>query len=281
MLLNSKAEFFIPENLDFEKSLSRTTHMGIVAHSDDLEILAYHGILRCFASKERWFFGVVVTDGAGSPTSGIYENFTENDLINKRREEQKKAAVTGEYSGVAFLNYKSANIINPEEKGVMEDMASIICSSGPTIIYTHNPADKHDTHVAVALRVIQSIRELPAEYKPEALYGCEVWRSLDWLIDDDKKVFDVSERESLAQSLLKTFDSQITGGKRYDLATIGRRKANATYADPHCTDKMQSVIYGIDLTPLISDINISVTEYISDYINRFKEDVTQKIVALS
>ena len=29
-------------------------------------------------------------------------------------------------------------------------------------VYTHNLDDKHDTHVAVALKVIEAIRDLPA-----------------------------------------------------------------------------------------------------------------------
>ena len=51
-------------------SVARTTHMGIVAHPDDLEILAYPGILECLGKDDRWFCGVVATDGRGSARSG-------------------------------------------------------------------------------------------------------------------------------------------------------------------------------------------------------------------
>jgi hypothetical protein len=55
--------------------------------------------------------------------------------------------------------------------------------------------------------------------------GCEVWRDLDWLLDSDKVALDSSAKPELAAALLKVFDSQISGGKRYDLATLGRRAA--------------------------------------------------------
>jgi hypothetical protein len=39
--------------------------------------MACDGILRCFQQKDRWFSGVVVTDGAGSPRDGLYEHDTD------------------------------------------------------------------------------------------------------------------------------------------------------------------------------------------------------------
>ena len=29
--------------------------------------MAYHGVAECFGRKDKWFTGVVVTNGAGSP----------------------------------------------------------------------------------------------------------------------------------------------------------------------------------------------------------------------
>ena len=78
------------------------------------------------------------------------------------------------------------------------------------------------THVAAALRVICALRSFPDDLHPEKLYGCEVWRSLDWLCDEDKVVFDVSAYPNISAALIGVFDSQITGGKRYDLAAPAR-----------------------------------------------------------
>ncbi|MCK5428285.1 MAG: hypothetical protein KAI94_02380, partial [Anaerolineales bacterium] len=58
------AEIFVPDNLPPEEALARTTHMAIGAHQDDLEIMAIDGILQCFQRKDRWFTGVVATNGS-------------------------------------------------------------------------------------------------------------------------------------------------------------------------------------------------------------------------
>ena len=68
----------------------------------------------------------------------------------------------------------------------------LIGEARPAVVYTHNLADKHDTHVAVALRTLAAIRSLPADVRPAAFYGCEVWRDLDWMVDEDKVAFDVT-----------------------------------------------------------------------------------------
>ena len=66
---NDTAEFLVPDSESVESALERTTHMGIGAHPDDLEIMAYHGILECFMDNRKWFLGITVTNGAGSPAT--------------------------------------------------------------------------------------------------------------------------------------------------------------------------------------------------------------------
>jgi hypothetical protein len=122
---------------------------------------------------------------------------------------------------------------------------------------------------------------LPRDSRPQRLYGCEVWRNLDWLNDHDKVVFNVEAHENLAMSLVGVFDSQVCGGKRYDLATMGRRRANATYFASHGVDESTSLIFGIDLTPLIKDERLNVSEYIDGFINRFAKEVANRIAKLS
>ena len=163
----------------------------------------------------------------------------------------------------------------------MADLNQLLGAAKAKVGYTHNLADKHDTHVSVTLRVIQAIRNLPAAARPENLYGCEVWRSLDWLDDNDKVLFDVSAHENLAMSLVGIFDSQICGGKRYDLSNAGRRRANATYFDSHATDVAPSVIFGVDLTPLVQDDKLDPVTYINGFIDRFAQDVSARVKKFS
>jgi len=278
---NKTSEWFVPDGTELGEALERTTHLAIAAHQDDIEIMAYDGILKCFGSSDKWFTGVVVTNGAGSPRNDLYAAYSDEQMQIIRRAEQKKAAYVGEYAAMALLDYPSGSVKDPNNPDVVEDIIEIIKSTKPQIVYTHNLADKHETHVSVALRTINAIRKLPVSYRPKSLYGCEVWRNLDWLQDNQKIQFDVSSHSNLSAALLGVFDSQICGGKRYDKATEGRRLANATYAESHGTDSSQSLMYAMDLTPLITDDSLNISDYIIGYINEFSVDVRNMLKKLT
>lgn len=269
--------YFVPDDLPLEEAISRTTHMGISAHQDDIEIMAAHGIIECFRRDDKWFFAVVVTDGAGSPREGLYKFYTDEEMKKVREKEQKKAAYAGEYGALALMNYSSMAVKNPNDEEIVQKLASLISEAGPDIIYTHNPADKHDTHVAVAIKVIKAVRMLQKEERPKKLYGCEVWRSLDWVNDDEKVLLDVSVHPNISAALLALHDSQISGGKRYDMAVVGRRTANATFANYKATDTAAALTYAMDLTPLIEDDKLDIREYTAGFIDRFKRDVLNRI----
>ena len=280
-LHNPGAELFVPDGTPAEEAIRRTTHLGVGGHPDDLEILAYHGILECFGSKGEWFSGIIVTDGAGSPRAGIYADYSDERMTETRRSEQKKAAVVGEYGFAALLDYPSSAVKDPTNEHVVEDIKRLVEAAKPSVMYTHSFADKHTTHIGVALRTIRALRELPEDCRPHHLYGCEIWRDLDWLLDEDKVVLDVSIRENLGASLLGIFDTQIAGGKRYDLATMGRRRAQATYHQSHETDVATGLIFALDLTPLIEDPSLDAAGYVTQYIDRFGQAVAEQIEELS
>jgi LmbE family N-acetylglucosaminyl deacetylase len=274
--LNS-AEIFVPDGMPETPALARTTHMAIGAHPDDLEVMAVDGILACFQRPDRWFTGVVVTNGSGSARDNVYRDYSDADMQFVRRKEQKKAAVVGEYSAQVFLDYSSAAVKDSANPGPRADLAAILQATRPEVVYTHNLADRHDTHVAVALAAIDALRSLPASARPRHLYGCEAWRDLDWLVDMDKVAFDVSDHENMQAALIGIFDSQIAGGKRYDLATMGRRRAHATYLSSHSVDTSTGMILAMDLTPLIENPDLDVGEYIGAYITRFAEEVEERL----
>jgi LmbE family N-acetylglucosaminyl deacetylase len=159
----------------------------------------------------------------------------------------------------------------------MEDLTALLKIAHPQTVYTHNLADKHDTHVSVALRLIAAIRSLPEAERPQKLYGCEVWRDLDWINDSDKVALNCSTHENLQAALLGVYDSQISGGKRYDLASMGRRRANATYFESHGVDVTTGMSYGMDLTPLVLDANKDLSAYVREFIQRFEQDVVDRL----
>ncbi|HQH51923.1 MAG TPA: PIG-L family deacetylase, partial [Candidatus Hydrogenedentes bacterium] len=216
------AELFVPDGLPAKEALARTTHMAVGAHQDDLEIMSFEGIMACFQQTDKWYTGVVVTNGSGSPRDDVYKDYTDDEMRLVRFKEQKKAAVVGEYAAQVLLDYPSSAIKDGANTNPVADLKLILETAKPEVVYTHNLADKHDTHVGVTLKVIEAIRALPKADRPKRLLGCEVWRDLDWLCDADKVAMDASAHESLQAALLGVFDSQICGGKRYDLATMGR-----------------------------------------------------------
>ncbi len=273
------ADLFVPDGLDPAAALARTTHLCVTAHQDDIEIMAYHGIAECFGRPDRWFTGVVVTNGAGSPRAGIYGAYTDDEMQKVRLREQRKAAYVGEYACQVQLGFSSAEVKNPRSPDVVEDLEKVLRAATPEVVYLHNLADKHDTHVAVTARAIAALRAARDAVKPAKVYGCEVWRDLDWLVDEDKHPLPVSTRSNIAAALVGVFDSQVSGGKRYDLATAGRRLAHATYYASHGTDEESALTFAMDLTPLVEDPNQNVADYVLAYIDRLRADVARRIAA--
>ena len=276
-LCNDSAQIFIPDGTPADAGVTRTTAIGISAHQDDLEIMAYHGILECFGVEDKWFTGVVVTNGSGSPRSNLYADYTDEQMRKVRQVEQKKAAIVGDYGAMLMLDHPSSAVKDPDDGRTVSDLTEICALARAETVYTHNLADKHDTHVATALRTIDALRALPPEARPRTVYGCEVWRDLDWLCDTDKVALAVDGRDNLAAALVGVFDSQVAGGKRYDLATIGRRRAHATYHASHDTDVTEAMIFVVDLSPLVHDTDLAPDEYIHGFIQRFADEVAGKI----
>ena len=272
------AEIYVPDQTPEEQALARTTHICFAAHQDDIEIMAAQPILKCFQQKDQWFTGVVVTDGRGSPRDNLYKDYTDEEMRLVRFKEQRKAAVVGEFAAQIMLDIPSKVIKDAAQRGPMDDILAVLNATKPKFVYTHNLADKHDTHVAVALRVIEALRKLDEGKRPELVIGCEVWRALDWMVDADKVMMDLSDHENLQFALLGVFDSQIAGGKRYDLASMGRRRANATYWVSHGVDETTGLSYGMDMTPLINDLDLNPVEFVEDLIQRFAADVQERVI---
>ncbi len=272
-----QADLFIPDNAASEEALARTTHLGIGAHQDDLEFFAFHGIQACYAQKDQWFTGVTCTDGAGSSRIGLYADFTDEAMKEVRQQEQRKAAIVGDYAAMIQLGYSSKEIRDNANPGPAADLQQILEATRPRFVYVHNLADKHDTHIATAARCLQALRQLPADRRPEKVWGCEVWRDLDWLLDDEKVVLPVSAQTNLQAALNGVFDSQISGGKRYDLAVMGRRLANATFFQSHESDSETGLIWAMDLTPLVNDPALNPMDYVLGHIERLKNDVRDRL----
>ncbi len=275
------ADVYVPDGRPPSVALARTTHLCIAAHQDDIEIMAYHGIAECHASQSRWFTGVVVTDGSGSPRAGQFANYSDERMKAVRQAEQRKAAKLGNYSVVIQLAHPSTVVKSARAAGVRDDLRAIVQATQAHTVYLHSPADKHDTHVAVFLRSLEALRSLPNAQRPKQVYGCEVWRDLDWLVDADKLLLDNSANPRLAARLVGVFRSQIAGGKRYDLAAAGRRLANATFHTSHATDQVTAITWAMDLTPLVRDVRLSAERFTLARVDRLRADIAARLKRLA
>ena len=272
------ADVYVPGGTQSARAaLASVTHLCIGAHQDDIEIMAHAGICDCLESPGKAFGGVVVTNGAGSSRTGPYEAYSDEQMQEVRRLEQRNAAEIGRYAIQIQLAVPSADVKRPGVPGVASDLAMIFEGCQPEVVYLHQPADKHDTHIGVLARCLEAIRALPLERRPAQVLGCEVWRDLDWVVDSQKIALDSGRRPELAMELLKVFDSQISGGKRYDLATMGRRSANATYHTSHASDQTEGITWAIDLSPLVTAPTLDLAGFTQAYIERLRVDVVERI----
>jgi LmbE family N-acetylglucosaminyl deacetylase len=278
-LTHPKALLYVPDGLEKEKALQRCSHMGIGAHQDDLEIMAFHGVMECFDNPDNWFCGVTCTDGIGGPRKQGLEHLAPGEVGALRNEEQDKAAKLGQYGAMVQFNYSSMDVKNRDKSEIIADLYELLLAVQPRVVYTHNPADKHDTHVGVVIAAIEAIRKMPVGQRPDKLYGCEVWRDLDWLNDDEKVCLDVSGGDELAAALIVCHDSQITHAKRYDLATMGRRRANATYSDSHGNTQETYVTHAMDLSVLIHNDALSLQDFVVEKVREFEQSVMNTLAS--
>jgi LmbE family N-acetylglucosaminyl deacetylase len=280
-LLHTTASVYVPDGAEVAAALARTTHLVVGAHADDVEFMAWAPILDCRTSAEAWLTAVVVGDGRGSPRSGPYADVDDETMRRKRLDEQYAAARLGGYSAVICLDFASSLIRSPQEPTLRAQLAAVLRACCATEIYTHSPTDRHDTHVGVCLALVDALRTVEASGKPQRLLGCEVWGSLDWLTDDDKWVVDVSRGLDDMAPLMGVYASQIAGGKRYDMATTGRKRANATYLRSHQVDTAQACEYFVDMSELLRDESLSVRSLAQQWLRRFAHEIDTRLERLS
>src|ERR1044071_83782 len=125
-LSKPQADVFIPDGSEASAALSRTTHLAIGAHQDDLEFMAAHGVVECFQNPARWFTGVVVTDGSGSARDFEYKSYSKEQMMAVRRHEQRKAAFVGEYAAMLQLGHPSSVVKAPAEAAVVQDLLQVL-----------------------------------------------------------------------------------------------------------------------------------------------------------
>ncbi len=271
------AEIYVPDGVEASPAMARVKSMVVGAHQDDVEFMGFPLILEAYGTGVPSFGAVVMSNGAGSPRSGVYADCTDEEMQAIRFNEQKLAAEIGHYAALVQLRFTSQALRDGSNPLPSDELASVFRAMRPNVVMTHNFADKHNTHVATALQVLRAIRKLPKAERPKKFLGGEIWRSLDWVSDQEKLRLNAGGRDALSAALMGVFDSQIAGGKRYDLGTFGRRRANATYGDSHAVDDLEQVAFAIDMTPLIIDDDLSPEVFMMGFVERFKAEIHETL----
>lgn len=251
-------------------------YAAISAHKDDMEMFAFDGIVKAY--DEGGFAGIVLTDGANCPRSADYADVGGEDMTALRSAEQKRAAEIGRYSELWLLDATS-----DEVKSLSDDVVSSVAEilrGFPRLdaLYLHNPFDRHPTHVGAFVCAIKAVRMLKNEEKPRKIYACEVWRDLDWPSENDKVALDVGGKEFLAARLMDVFVSQ-NSVKRYDVAALARRRANATFSQSHEGDETDALIYALDATELAYGENLGadIDAFSEKILRNFRDSLHVKI----
>ena len=262
-------DVWLPPGSDLASAAATITDVVIGAHPDDVEDLGLHVIGAARHQPQRAVAAIVVTDGAGSTRDG--GAIDDDVLVARRRGEQRRAAEVGGYGLALQLGYPSRVAKGEGFASVVADLAALLAAlPRPHEVVTHNPVDKHDTHVATVAATVAALRAHPAS-RPDRFVGMEGWRDLDWLSDGAKVRIDVSSLSGLAADLWACFPSQVAD-KHYPLAVAGRRQANATLFAPRDGDAAEAVSVGIDLMPLLDDDRLSLESFVARHIDRFAAD---------
>ncbi|MGI6680496.1 MAG: PIG-L deacetylase family protein [Bdellovibrionota bacterium] len=274
---NSNVDVFFPKNN--EQDIIDVDFLAIGAHQDDIEIMSFPPILEAYHSDKK-FGAITCTDGAGSPSSGPYASYTREEMIECRKQEERNAAKLGDYAFLIQLGYTSREAMAKETNDFLsKDIEQVILKYRPKKIYTHNPFDKHKTHLAVYCATMKALHNISDQYKPAKVLGGECWRDLDWIPDGIKENASIGNDITLLEILLGTYQSQIASGKRYDKAAIARLQANSTYADPYSLDKSNYVSCFLDLTSVALK-EISTKDYVDKILNNFSSEVRDNIVKM-
>jgi glucosamine-6-phosphate deaminase len=236
-----------------QAALAKTTHVGVGAHQDDIEIMAGPMLLK---NKDHWM-NIIVTDGAASKSilNGMATELTPKQLTDMRQREQREAArETG--TPVIQLKYPSAAVNGHMGEGKRQEAAfalGTLFSAMPKTeeVFGHNPIDKHATHLAVL--AVQTAALRAAQHKNlKNVYAMEVWGGLTGIPEAQLSMFVVEDGRDLAaiNTLIGKYQSQIQGqGRDYAATTTARMVGHGGYvSNPHLNNPPEGMVIGLNIT---------------------------------
>ena len=238
----------------------------ICAHPDDCELMAIDGIQRGYRATKYTFACVVTTDGMDSERCGRYLKMTDKRMVNILMNEEKKAASIGRYNSVYFMNYSSEEARSQENEDIINEYVEIIKELKPRVVYTHSLLDRHPTHVAVAIKVINALRTMKKGDQPKVLYGCESERNLEWVDESKIVTFNVSKNMRLQRQLISVHKSQNLA-RDYVNAAMGRRFVNAVFNKVETKKNAKLTAKAINMTTLLRRREYPIKRYVMSFVD--------------
>ena len=237
------------------KSALKSENIGVFAHPDDAEISSG---LPMLGAKNGWLT-VIVTDGAMSVSHADLGEHSVKELVDIRWKEQCDAAVISKTPAI-HLSYPSAAVNGVMGLAKQAEVVSVLASwvnTMPNIksIYTHNPIDKHPTHLGILNVLAGALYSERFNPKIEEIYGMKVWGGVDALPEKQFKLFSTTDQEIIdkIEAMVKCYKSQNRILDRLlARGTVGGMIEKSVYAtNPYDNKSPLGSLLGIDITELI------------------------------
>ena len=200
---------------------------------------------------------------------------TDAEMVEVRRDEQRRAAELGGFGAVVQLGHPSGDVKSADGVTSLADELASILEVSPSAEPLHAQSGRQARHPSSGDGGDRA-RGTPTADDACDRRGSSASRggatSTGWATA--RSCGSTPRRTSaLAQQFAAVYESQIDGAKRYDVAIQGRRRANATMHGIRSTDDAEEVIVAIDLTPLLRNDDLDPVEYTLAAIDRLRADV--------
>ncbi len=189
---------YLKKNIDHPKVLKEvhgTRILSLSPHPDD-DVLSCGGTLYIHKRKGSEIVSVCMTDGR----KGAEGAYSEDDLVNTRKEETRRSAKILGISEVFFLGERDRELA--PTPSVIVKLINILDNFSPTSIFFPSVIDGHPDHMAtnaILYRVLQKYKGTPP-----MCYQYETWTPIlpNCMVD----ITDVSEVKTKA---IEEFQSQL------------------------------------------------------------------------
>lgn len=149
-----------------------STLLAVGCHPDDLSIF-FGGTLARYADEGWTVIGVTVDEGRGSPHS--FEMDPDTLVATRSRELAWEASRLG----YRLEHFALPGVKTDETRAAaLERLVDLILADPPELVITHNLADAHASHVAVAQLALRAL--LVAKEREPRLVLPEVWQGDGW-----------------------------------------------------------------------------------------------------